>query len=1092
MKRNILLTLLSIFCLILTAQQETKLLRFPTIHGDKIVFSYAGDLYSVSRSGGQARQLTTDIGYEMFAKFSPDGSKIAFTAQYDGNTEVYVMPAEGGIPKRLTYTATLERDEVSDRMGPNNIVMTWTNDGKHIIYRSRKKTYNDFIGHLYKVSVDGGPSTEIPLSTGGFCSFSPDGKNLAFNRVFREFRTWKYYHGGMADDIRIFNLETKKIENITNNIAQDIFPMWIGDDIFYVSDRDRISNIFAYNTKTRETKKITSFDRYDVKFPSHSKDAIIFENGGSLWIYDVKKNTTEKLTIYINNDLTTARNAERDASKNISRIDLSPDGERLVVSARGDVFSLPSETGITRNLTRSSNAHDRNAIWSPCGKHIAYLSDKSGEFEIYLKTQDGSSEAIQLTKDADTYYFSLSWSPDGKYILFNDKKMRLRYVDVATKEIFEVIQSKIWEITDFSWSNDSKWISYTNPEENGLSTIKLYSLENKKTFEVTDYWYRSYSPTFSKDNKYLFFISDRDFNPTYSRTEWNHSYSKMSRVYFVNLSKDTPNPLSPKNNEVKISKIDTTKETNKKDNKKADKSEKTKEAEAVQKLVIHTDNMNSRILSLPIEASDYSNLLATNDKAYYIRNNSSNGKRTLFMYSFEDREEKEIAECTSFIISQDGKKMLFRRSRDYYVINVPTSSPKLEKKVSFNNMQVYPDFKQEWTQIYYESWRQMRDFFYDENMHGIDWNDVKVKYDVFLPYVKHKHDLNYIIGEMIGELNVGHAYVNGGDLPQLNRIKLGLLGAELSKDNSGYYKIEKILDGANWSKQLRSPLLEPGINIKTGEFITAINGIQTNSVNDINELLINLADKQVELSINSKAEHKNSRKIIVEPISDVSALYYYNWVQNNIKKVNEATNGEVGYIHIPDMGVEGLNEFVKHFYAQLHKKALIIDDRGNGGGNVSPMIIERLQREIQRANMARNVQIPSQTPRQMLNGPIVVLINQYSASDGDLFPYGIKHYGIGKVIGVRSWGGVVGIRGSLPFLDGSTLNRPEFASYDHRTGEWIIEGWGVEPDIEIDNDPYQEYLGVDTQLEKAIEEILKEMKNFKPIHPIPQGPDKSK
>lgn len=1089
MKKIAILAFLSFFSFILKAQEETLLLRFPDIHNDKVVFCYAGNLYTVSSKGGQARQLTTDIGYEMFAKFSPDGSKIAFTAQYDGNTEVYVMPSEGGIPKRLTYTTTLNRDEVSDRMGPNNIVISWTNDGKHIIYRSRKKTFNDFIGHLYKVSVEGGISEEIPLSTGGFASFSPDGRSLAFNRVFREFRTWKYYQGGMADDIRIFNFDTKDIINITNNIAQDIFPMWIGDNIFFVSDRDRISNIFSYNLNTQTTRKVTNFDKYDVKFPSHSQNEIIFENGGSLWIYNVLNETTTRISVFINNDLVTSRNAERDASKNIQSVNISPDGERLIVTARGDLFSVPSESGVTRNLTNSSNAHERAAVWSPCGKYIAYLSDKSGEFEIYYEKQDGSSTPIQLTDNADTYYFSISWSPDSRYILFNDKKMRLRYVDINTKKVNVIYQSKIWEITDFNWSHDSKWIAFTSPEENGLSTIKLYSLEQNQIFDVTDFWYRSYNPVFSRDNKYLFFVSDRDFNPTYSRTEWNHSYSRMSRIYFVTLSKDTPNPLAPKNNEVGTGTSENQKvEEQKTENRKRSKQEK----EIVPKNIVHTENMNTRILSLPIEPFDYYNIDIVNNNVYYMRFNSNTNKRNLFTFCLKEREEKEIAECNSFSISNDGKKMLIRRTNEFFVINLPTASAKLEKKVNTSNMLVYPDFKAEWAQIYYESWRQMRDFFYDENMHGVDWLSIKKKYEVFLPHVKHRHDLNYIIGEMISELNVGHAYVGGGDLPEINRIKLGLLGAELSKDKSGFYRIDKILEGASWSTRLKSPLLMPGININVGEFITAINGISTNSVNDINKLLINQADKQVELSINSLPQLENSRRVIVEPISDVSNLEYFNWVQNNIRMVDKATNGEVGYLHIPDMGVEGLNEFVKHFYPQLHKRALIIDNRGNSGGNVSPMIIERLKREIQRANMARNVQIPTQTPRQMLHGPIVVLINQYSASDGDLFPYGIKHYGIGKVIGVRSWGGVVGIRGTLPFIDSAVLNRPEFASYDHRTGEWIIEGWGVEPDITIDNDPHKEFLGIDTQLERAIEEIKKEMKDFPTIHPIPPGPNRSK
>lgn len=1082
-KVSLFVTIYLTIIMTVTAQNESRLLRFPAIHGNQIAFSYAGDLYLVHADGGVARKLTSGNGYDMFAHFSPDGKHIAFTGQYDGNTEVFLISANGGVPKRLTYTATLSRDFVSDRMGPNNIVMAWTPDSKHIIYRSRKKTFNDFVGHLYKISIDGGMSEELPLSTGGFCSYSPDGKKLAFNRVFREFRTWKYYHGGMADDIRIFDFDTKKIENISDNIAQDVFPMWIGNDIYYVSDRDRIANLFAYNTVSKETRKVTNFDEYDIKFPSHSKDAIVFENGGFIYVFDVKTQKSRKVSIQIANDINHGRDTEKDAAKNIQSVDISPDGERLVLSARGDVFTVPAESGITRNITKTSGIHERNAVWSPDGKYIAYISDKIGEFEIYIQAQDGTKEAVQLTKDADTYYFGISWSPDSKHIMWNDKKMRLRYVNVDTKAVVEIAQSNIWEYSQYVWSPDSKWISYVESEENGLSSIKLYSVEKKKVYEVTDSWYRSYSPSFSRDGKYLFFVSDRDFNPIYSRTEWNHAYNKMAKVYFVTLDENADNPIYPKNNEVEINKPVA------EDNKTKDKDKK----EETKPMIVTPENMNSRILSLPVQVSHYYNITSLDDKVYYMKHDNDIPKTVLCVYDFKQRKETEIMQCSNYSITANSKKMLISNQGKYYVIDLPAAETNLDKNVSFDNMKVWSNLREEWSQIFYESWRQMRDFFYVENMHGLDWEAMKKKYEVLLPYVNHRHDLNYVIGELIGELNVGHAYVGGGDVKHPERINMGLLGATFSKDKSGYFKVESLLEGANWSSNLRSPLTEQNVGVEVGHYIVAIDGVDLKSHPCLFEFLKGKAEKQVEITVSEKANGKDARNVIVVPIKDESNLYYYNWVQNNIRKVSEATNGEVGYIHIPDMGVEGLNEFVKHFYPQIHKKALIIDDRGNGGGNVSPMIIERLQRQAQRANMARNVTIASQTPKQMVHGPIVVLINQYSASDGDLFPYGVKHYGIGKVIGVRSWGGVVGIRGTLPFIDGAVLNRPEFASYDHVTGEWIIEGWGVDPDIEIDNDPYEEYLGKDTQLDKAIEVIKEEMKNFKPLHQVPEkGPDKSK
>ena len=528
------------------AQDEARLLRFPAIHGDQVVFTYAGDIYTVARSGGMARKLTNHEGFEMFAKFSPDGKQIAFTAQYDGNTEVYIMPSEGGVPVRLTYTATLGRDDISDRMGPNNIVMTWTPDGKNIIYRSRKQTFNDFIGQLYKVPADGGLSAELPLSTGGFCSYSPDGSKLAFNRVMREFRTWKYYKGGMADDIRIFDFVTGEVVNITDNDAQDIFPMWYGDNIYFLSDRDRTMNLFVYHTGTRQIRKLTNYTDYDIKFPSLGNNAIIYENGGYLYIFDLQTEKTTKINVTIAEDFYGGRNELKDASKSISNADLSPDGKRVVFSARGEVFSVPAEEGITRNLTESSGAHDREAIWSPDGKYIAYLSDKSGEYEIYIEAQDGSSEPVQLTSNADTYKFTIVWSPDSKKILWNDKKMRLQYVNIETKEVKLVDNSKYWEFMQFCWSPDSNWIAYMTQLPNNFGKIMLFNTETGRKYAVTDDWYTSNSPVFSKDGKYLFFASGRDFNPIYSETEWNHAYQNMERIYMVILAADTPNPFCSK------------------------------------------------------------------------------------------------------------------------------------------------------------------------------------------------------------------------------------------------------------------------------------------------------------------------------------------------------------------------------------------------------------------------------------------------------------------------------------------------------------------------------------------------------------------
>ena len=1090
--KKILFALVVLFAFAFNAfSQETKLLRFPTVNGNQVVFSYAGDLYTVSLTGGVARKLTNNVGYEVFPRFSPDGSKIAFTGQYDGNTEVFTIPAQGGVPQRLTTTATLNRDDISDRMGPNNIVMGWTPDGKSILYRSRKQTFDDFVGQLFKVSVTGGLSEELPLSTGGFCSYSADGKKLAFNRVFREFRTWKYYKGGMADDIRIFDFDTKEVKTITNTVSQEIIPMWIGDEIYFLSDRDRTMNLFVYNTKTSETQKVTNFIEYDIKFPSNSNSTIVFENGGNIYKFDVKTKTSEKITVTVIDDFGYSRSTLKDASEKIFEGDISPNGERVVFSARGDIFTVPAEKGITRNLTQSSDAHDRSAVWSPDGRYIAYLSDKSGEYEIYIQAQDGSSEPVKLTDAADTYKFGIGWSPDSKKILYNDRQSRLQYVDIDTKKVTLVDKGEYGRIYGFAWSPDSKWITYTLQDENKFGVIYTYNLEKATKQPITDNWYDSSQPTFSNDGKYLLFVSDRDFNPIYSQTEWNHAYQAMSKIYMVLLSKDTKSPFSLENNEVTIAQPDATKSTDAKTDKGAKDAIK-KDVTPALIVKIDFENISTRVIALPIDVAYYGNINCIDDKVYYNQFKPETNSGSAKMYDLKKKAETELGESIQFTISSNGKKMLVSKNKNYYVIDLPSSKISLEKPMDLSSMKVWVDYAKEWKQIFDESWRQMRDFFYVENMHGLNWKAMHDKYAALLPYVNHRADLTYLIGEMIGELSVGHAYVNSGVKPQPERIKLGLLGAKISKHSSGYFQIDQILDGTSWNSDIRSPLQEVGINVVKGNFILAVDGKDLKDVNDIFRTLIGKAGKTVELVVNNKPELTGSRKVLVTPISDESSLYYYDWVQGNIKKVSDATNGQVGYIHIPDMGVEGLNEFVKYFYPQLNKKGLIIDDRGNGGGNVSPMILERLSRVVYRQTMVRGNTHASTIPAQTHYGPKVLLLNQYSASDGDLFPYGFKRLGLGTVIGVRSWGGVVGISGSLPFVDGGDLRKPEFASFSSDASEFIIEGHGVDPDIIVDNDPYKEYIGIDDQLTKAIEVIKEQLKNFKELPKIPVSPDKSK
>jgi tricorn protease len=1078
------------------AKDEARLLRFPAIHKDRIVFTYAGDLYSVESAGGVARKLTNHKGFEMFARFSPDGKHIAFTGQYDGNTEVSLMPAGGGVPKRLTHTATLGRDDVSDRMGPNNIVMTWKNDSKSIVFRSRMKSFNPFNGQLYAVSKSGGLADELPLPRGGFCSFSPDDKKLAYNRIFREFRTWKRYRGGMADDIWIYDFRTKRVENITDNPAQDIIPMWSGDKIFFLSDRDenKRMNLFVYDLDSKQTEKLTDFADFDIKFPSLGINAIVFENGGYIYRFDIETEKCEKVTVHVQEDLNGGRSEILSVSDNITNYEIAPDGNRALFGAEGDVFTVPAQHGPTRNLTESSGIHERNSKWSPNGKWIAYISDASGEDEIHIMPQDGRGRQRQVTNNAETYKYQIKWSPDSKKILWADKMLRLRFVSVKSGKITEVDKSDSWEFRNYAWSPDSRWIVYAKSEVEMMSKIYLYSLRDSKSHELTDGWYSPSQPIFSSDGKFVFFISDRDFNPTYSRTEWNHAYQDMSRIYLLTLAKSTDSPFKPKSDEVEIEiekKKEKKKDVDENDpNDAKEKPEKAKEKKK-ERIKVDIDGIKDRVVVLPTAVGNYRNLSSVDEDLYYIRRTSKGDSSGLFLYDLKKKQETDLGDIGGFEISADRKKMLVASGGKYAIMDLPKSKITMKETLDLSGMEVHLNKREQWAQIFNECWRQMREFFYVPNMHGVDWPEMRERYEPLVAHVNHRADLTYVIGEMIGELNVGHTYVGGGEYPKPKRIQLGLLGAEVSRDpESGFYRIEEILPGQNWDRSTRSPLTEIGVDANEGDYILAVNGKSTDDVNNIYELLVNKAGKQVTLKLNSRPTRKGAREVVIVPTSSQADLYYYDWVQSNIEKVSEATDGKVGYIHVPDMGRRGLNEFVKYFYPQIRKKALIIDVRGNGGGNVSPMLIERLRREIVMIDFARNT-APEPDPSAMIYGPMVCLADEFSASDGDLFTYRFKKHNLGKVVGKRTWGGVVGIRGTLPLLDGGFLNKPEFSRYDVEGRKWIIEGYGVEPDIYVDNDPAKEYAGIDQQLNKAIEVILEELETKeKEIPPLPPYPVK--
>ena len=1081
----------------------TRLLRFPATNGPSIVFSYAGQLYTVPADGGTARRLTDGPGYAIFPRFSADGTQLAFTAQYDGNTEVYAMPSGGGAPKRLTTSATLDRDDVADRMGPNNIVFGWRNTAPEVVFRSRARSFNPFIGQLNTVGLDGDLPRQLPVPRGGFVSFSPDDTKIAYNRIFREFRIWKQYRGGMADDIWIFDLKSGALENITDHPAQDVFPMWASNGrIYFISERTPRANLFSYDLATKQTKQLTSFTDFDIKFPSLGRQTIVFEQAGQIWKFDLATEKSTAVPITVREDHAGTRPALTNVARSIASVSPSPDGQRVTVAARGDVFTVPAKDGPTRNLTQSPGAHDRAASWSPDGKWIAYLSDATGEFELYTRAQDGKGAATQLTFNNDTYPFSPAWSPDSKKLLWSDRQQRLRCLDIDSKTVTTVAENPDAPITQSAWAPDSKWITYVISERGTLSKIQLYGLADRQTLTVTDGSYSSNTPSFSDDGKWLLFASARHFRPIYSNTEWNHAYLDMERVYLVALAKDTTSLFSLKSDEVSIIKDE--------DKKDADKPSAAKKPAAVT-VKVDADGLPARVVGLPIAPSNYSSISMIGEKIYYRRTpggpqggggggggegfgGAVASRSTVALYDLKTKKETELGNFDGFEITANAKKMLVRSGRDYSLIDLPSAKIELkpDTKIDFSALEVSLDRPAEWTQIFDESWRQMRDFFYAPNMHGVDWPAQRAKYRALLPSVATRNDLTYVIGEMISGLRVGHAHVGGGDRVEAPRIKTGLLGAELSRDPaSRAYRIDKILPGENWQTKTRKPLTELGVNISVGDFILAINGHPVRDLANLYSALVGTVGKQVVLRVNSTPADKGARDVTIVPIANEAPLYYEEFVADNIAYVAKKTDGKVGYLHIPDMDPEGLNEFVRRFYPQINKQALIVDVRGNGGGNVSPMIIERLQRELAMINLRRG-STPATNPQQTLVGPKITLINKYSASDGDIFPYRFREAGLGQLVGKRTWGGVIAIGASLPFTDGGTLTRPETAIYSKDGKNRIIEGHGVEPDIVGDNDPAREFRGEDQQLDKGIGVILEELKTRgQTLPPPPAFPNKS-
>ena len=1065
------------------AQDEARLMRFPDINKNLIAFVYAGDIWSVGATGGEARRLTSHAGMELFPKISPDGLWIAFSGEYSGSRQIFVMPSNGGTPRQLTYYNSV--GQMPPRGGFDDAVLDWTSDSKSILIRANRTPFGERNGKYFLVSLDGGLEKPLPIVNGGFAAFSPDDQKICFTPVDREFRTWKRYKGGRASDLWIYDLENNTSEQITDFTGTDQLPTWFGDNIYFASDRDLKLNIYQYNTKTKELKQLTSHADYDCMWPSGENGHIVFENGGYLYKLNLQTGKEEKVNIHIHFDNPNIVPYYKNVKDFVQAYEISPTGKRALISARGDIFTIPAENGPTYNLTNTQGVREIYPRWSPDGKYISYYSDSSGEYEIYLLENKKGAKPKQLTSGSTAWKYDSEWSPNSKYLLYFDRTLQLKLVDVESGKTILVTHADRDEIQSYSFSPDSKWITYSKEGSNGLGAVWVYNLESKENKQLTDDSFNDGSPVFSTDGKYIYFVSDRDFNLEFSSFEFNYVYNKSTRIYAVALKADAPKLFKDKNDTEPAKDAEKPKDEPKKDSKDK-KDEKPAVTESV-KVQIDFDGINSRITAFPMSAGSYRNLVAVEDGILFI------GEDGLHKFTIEDEKDEQVMDKVSqAMVSDDGKMMIYRSDKDFGITKLTVGQKSGAGKLNLDDMVMKIDPKKEWTQIYTDGWRIFRDYFYVSNMHGVDWKGIKELYSPLVQHVSHRADLDYILGEIISETNTGHAYVDWGDFERVKRVDTGLLGAELKADQaSGKYQIVKIYSGENWNESRRSPLTEQGVKVKEGDFLIAVNGIELNLSMNPYELLENTVGKMVEITVNSKPVAEGAITSIIRPIGSELELLNLNWVNERRAMVDKLSGGKIGYIFVPNTAVEGNRELYRGMYAYNEKEALIIDDRYNGGGFIPDVMTDLLNRKTL-SYWQRNDITSSKTPGVAHDGPKVMLTNGYSSSGGDAFPYYFRKKGLGLLIGTRTWGGLVGISGNARLVDNGYIAVPRFGIYDENE-QWIIEGIGVYPDIEVVDRPEQLAKGVDPCIEKAVEVLLKQLQD-KPVKKVnaPAPPDRSK
>ncbi|NOS69049.1 MAG: peptidase S41 [Verrucomicrobia bacterium] len=1097
---------------------DARMMRQPDVSAKQIAFVYAGDIWLAPKSGGEAVRLSSPRGEESFPKFSPDGSLLAFSGNYDGNTDIYVMPVNGGLPRRITHHGASDR------------VVGWYPDGKSILFATTMTSYKDRFNQLYKVPAIGGLPEKLPMPYGEFGAISRDGKSIVFNTISVDFRTWKRYRGGMNPDLWQLDLTTLKARNLTKSDASESLPMWHGDTLYFLSDRDENKrfNIWALDVARDRFRQVTFFKDFDVHFPSIGPGEMIFENAGRLYLLDLKTEKSHEVEITITTDRSTLKPRLENVSGLIQWATISPTGKRALFYARGDIFSAPAEHGVVRNLTRSSGVAERYPAWSPDGKLIAYWSDRSGEYELTVRDADrsaeGQGEERTLTKLGPGYRYAPQWSPDSKKILWIDQAMKVWLYDFDTKTNQAVARQK-WMYNDelqrfrANWSADSRWFTFALDADNRNSAIALYDSKSNALHQVTSGFYNDEEPVFDPDGKYLFFRTGRNFSPTYSDLDNSWIYANSANLAAVPLRLDVASPNAPRNDEESEKKKDeekkdgdkqdekkssaaaddTTKqsgsgETNKtasassekKDEKKSDKKQKAVE--------IDLDGFEQRVVILSLKAGRYSDLAAVSGKLLYrrlARTGSGEDKSPLVFYDLEKREEKTILDDADDIeLSANREKLLVRKDKSYSIIE-PKESQKLDKKIETGGFEATIDPVAEWKQMFDDTWRLQRDLFYDPHLHGVDWRAMRERYGKLLTDAVTRWDVNYILGELIGELNSSHTYRSGGDTEKSPERGVGYLGCDFTLTN-GVYRIAKIINGASWDSEVRSPLLRPGLtNVSEGDYLLAVNGETLDVKEDPWAAFQGLADKPVFITVNDKPTMKGARELLVQTLSIEARLRNLAWINENRKRVEKASDGKIGYVFVPDTGQNGQNELVRQFRGQFTKAGLIIDERFNSGGQIPDRFIELLDRPLKNFWGVRDGS-DWQWPPVAHFGPKAMLVNGWSGSGGDCFPFYFKQSKLGPLIGQRTWGGLIGITGAPGLVDGGAVTVPTFGIYS-KTGEWIIESYGVDPDIEVVDDPGEMARGGDPQLDRAVFEVMKAIRQTpSPDVKKPKYPDRAR